>query len=401
MDVASLYPISMIAKDALRIKDVELMSDQELNAISKPTDFKPYAWLYGIFESHNDLWGLPVRSGERNYYVAGTVVGLYNTLDLQASKAEIKQIFWGLKPEFTDSREMHERYADLTLKKLEKRFKDEIEKNAIKEVVNSTHGSLGLHHPRPSIRSNFPAYSAALSMSRLIMSRIFDKAPKPIHYMDTDSLFVESKTVEGKLFELTDLEQKITVPVVLEEKGHGERPLVFRSKHYYLDENNFGFHAIPIELEDWLKLVQANPLPTDATVKRQIRGTFLTRSSKAKELQIGRWYVLEQELNLNRLETLFHADDKRFRETQDSYTLCREKQSIGSRPWTAKEFYTQLQRRDLEDLFMGLPEGKRADREFLKTWLKDYAKRKQDVALSVEYLTRRPPIWIDLFDESE
>jgi len=385
MDVASLYPVSMVATDALRIRDVELMTDQELGS----TDFfKPYCWLYGVFESQNDLWGLPLRSGERNYYVTGTVTGLYNTLDLEASKATVKEVFWGLKPKFDESREMHEKYAELTLRKLEKRYKDDVEKNAIKEVVNSTHGSLGLHHPRPSIRSNFPAYSAALSMSRLIMSRIFDLAPKPIHYMDTDSLFVESKIIQGKLFELKDLDEKITVPIILEEKGYGEHPLVFRSKHYFLDGDNFGYHAIPIEREDWLKLVQTKPLPTYATVKRQIRGTFLTRSSKAKELQIGRWYELEQELNLSRLETLFHADDKRFRETQDSYTLCRESRHIKSRSWTSLEFYRQLQKREIEDVFTGLPEGKRADREFLKMWLKDYAHEKQDVQLCLEYLNK-------------
>lgn len=199
----------------------------------------------------------------------------------------------------------------------------------------------------------------------------------------------------------SDLDQKIMVPVVLEEKRHGEQPRLFRSKHYYLDENNFGFRAIPIELDDWLKIVQRNPLPTYANVKRRIRGTFLTRSSKANQLQIGRWYEIEQDLNLRRLETLFHADDKRLRETEDSYTLCRENRHAESRSWTSLEFYRQIQKREIENTFTGLPEGKKVDREFLKTWLKDYAKRRQVVQLSVEYMTRPYPVWIDLFDETD
>ena len=394
-DVASLYPISMVATDSLRIMDVEFMSDRELDAISKLTDFNPYCWLYGIFESNNELWGLPVRSGERNYFVNGTVVGLYNTLDLEASKAEIKQVLWGLKPEFDETRDRHNKYAELTLKKLEKRFKDDVEKNAIKEVVNATHGSLGLQHPRPSIRTNFPAYSATLSMSRLIMSRIFDRAPKPIHYMDTDSLFVENK-FEGRMFDLTDLNREISLPVVLEQKGFGERPLVFRSKHYYLDENNFGFHAIHIDLDDWKRIVKT--LPEYETVKTEIRGTFLTRASKAKELQIGRWYENEIEIDLDRLNEMFYADNKRARETYDSYGLCREKRYVGSRSWTAREFYRQLQKREFEDIFTRLPSRRRIDREFLRVWLKEYAKFPTDIKLMVESLE---PYWLDVFDESD
>jgi len=398
LDVASLYPLCMIATNALRIRDVEFMSDKELDAISKPTDFEPFAWLYGVFESQDGLWGLPLRSGERNYYTTGTVVGLYNTLDLQASKANIKQIFWGLKPEFDASRETHERYAELTMKKLEKNFKDDVEKNAIKEVVNATHGSLGQYHPKPSIRSNFPAYSVVLSMSRLVMCRIFDLVNQPVFYMDTDSVFVE-KTVEGKMFDLADLDQKISLPVLLERKGFGERPLVFRSKHYYLDPNNFGFHAIHIDLEDWLRIVHT--LPEYETVQRQIRGTFLTRASKAKQLQIGRWYETQVEMDLERLEEMFYADNKRVRDRYDSYGLCREGRFLESRAWTSTEFYRHLQKGEIEDTLMRLPSRKRIDRRFLKVWLKEIADKPQDISLSVVTLREADPYWLYVFDETE
>ena len=96
---------------------------------------------------------------------------------------------------------------------------------------------------------------------------------------------------EREMFDLTDLNQEITLPVVFWRKGFEERLLVFRSKHYYLDEKSFGFHAIHIDLEDWLRIVHT--LPEYETVKTEIRGTFLTRESKAKELQIGRWFQNE------------------------------------------------------------------------------------------------------------
>jgi len=68
------------------------------------------------------------------------------------------------------------------------------------------------------------------------MSRIFNVAPKPIHYCDTDSILVE-KSIEGKVFDLTDLDGKWVLPVILENKGFGEQPLVFRSKLYYPNPN--------------------------------------------------------------------------------------------------------------------------------------------------------------------
>jgi len=392
MDVSSLYPLSVISTDALRIEDVEWMEDNELDAISKPEDVHPYAWIYGTFQTdggEDGYWGLPHRGGERNYYLTGATTGLYNTLDLIASHAKIVgNVLWGLKPKFRQGREMHEKYASYLLKKLKRKFTSEVERTAAKDVLNASYGSLGLTHPHPSIRSNFPAYSVVLAQSRLLMSQIFDRAPKPIHYCDTDSLFIERKTIEGKLFDLTDLERKIALPVILEEKGHGEHPYIFRSKHYWLSENDYGFHAVTIDLDDWERVIQT--LPSEATVRRQIRGTLLTRSKRARELGIGRWMDVHLSIALDRLSTMFYADNKRCRQTYDSYSLMRDGKWIGSRSWTTTEFYRHLQREEIVDTFQGLPSGMKRSRLFLRKWLKEYARDKQDVRCSIEYVSEQP-----------
>ena len=374
LDVPSLYPISVIASDCLRIVDVEPMTQTELDAISKPSDCYPYGWLCGSFDSMDDLWGLPARSLKRNYYVTGRLFGLYHSLDLQASKAKIHELAFGFKPVFAPSRVMHDIYANLTLQKLEGRYVDLLEKYGIKQIVNDALGSLGMSKPQPSSTSNFPAYSTGLAMSHLIMSRLFDLAPKPIHYIDTDSLFVEKK-LEGEMFTLTDLEGKITVPVVLEERTFAEQPYVFRSKLYYLNPDNYAVQAVHIEFSDWLKIV--TNLPDKTTAQRQIRGTIRTKSKKAKELQFGRWFYEQQELAATDLATMFKADDKRCRETYDSYALCREKRFVGSRAWTAKEFYQQKLKDD--DLAIELPSGKKHTRSFVREWLEKYSKSRQEV----------------------
>lgn len=393
MDVSSLYPLCVTSTNALMIKDVEWMTDEELDAIRKPSDVYPYAWLAGTFETRgpDDLWGLPMRSGERNYYVTGRVTGFYNSLDLQASHAEIiGDLDLGLKPVFRREREMHEKYANYLLKKLKKGFRSEVERTAAKEVLNASYGSLGMTHPRPSIRSNFPAYSVVLAQSRWLMSKIFDMAPKPIHYMDTDSIFVERKTLQGKIMDLTDLEGRISLPLILEEKGFGETPKIFRSKHYYLNEDNYGFHAVVIDLDDWKRIVTT--LPTADVVRRQIRGTLLTRSKRAKELQIGRWFTVHLSVTLDRLRTIFHADDKRCRESYDSYDLVRQGKWIPSRSWTKKEFTRHIQKEELKDTFTGLPSGIHRNRLFLRKWLKEYAREDQGIKCSIEWLAGQPSL---------
>jgi len=219
-------------------------------------------------------------------------------------------------------------------------------------------------------------------MSHLIMSRIFDLAPKPIHYIDTDSLFVE-KLIEGKMFDLTDLNQEWSIPVVLESKGFGEQPYIFRSKLYYLNKDSYAVQGVKIEFSDWLKIVTT--LPDLATAKRQIKGTIRTKARKAEELQFGRWYYESLELRLDDLAESFRADDKRWRETYDSYNLCREKRFISSRAWTAKEFY-QHKVEDDSEIAVQFPSRKKISRDYVREWLEKYSKSKQALQFSVEEL---------------
>ena len=374
MDVASLYPVSVVASDCLRIIDVEPMTQSELDAIHEPSDFKPYCWLYGVFEATNDSWGLPCRTEKRNYYVNGRILGLYHTLDLQASKAKIVELFYGLKPIFSNDRTLHDRYTKLTLQKIEGRYVDLLERHGLKQILNDSLGSLGMSDPIGTT-SNFPAYGTGLAMSHWIMSQIFDLfANQPIHYCDTDSVFVERKTIEGKVFDLTDLEKNWSIPVILEERAYSENPYIFRSKLYYLNPHNYAVQAIHIEHSDWLKIVQT--LPDITTAQRQVKGTIRTRASKAKELQFGRWYYESLQLATDDISKIFKADDKRHRETYDSYALCREKRFIGSRAWTSAEFYQQKLKDD--DLAVKIPSEKHYDRAFIRHWLEKYAKSPQE-----------------------
>ncbi len=376
-DVRSLYPLSVVASDALRIVDVEPLAQSDLNAITKPSDLHPYGWLYGAFESQDDLWGLPARTSQRNYYIAnGTIVGLYHTLDLEASKAKIHELYWGLKPVFTNDRSLHEKYASLTLQRIEGRYADLLEKYGMKELVNDALGKLGQYRPQPSASSNFPAYSTGLAMSHKIMNHIFELAPKPIHYCDTDSIFIETKH-EGTQFELNDQAGEFSVPVVLETKGYGDHPFIFRAKHYFLSTEGEGYavHGVlnTMEFRDWLGIMRT--LPDQAMLTRQIRGQIRARSAKAQELQFGRWLYEKQEASLERLNQIFDADDKRFRERYDSYNFVREGKWAGSRAWTASEFYS-LKMRD-EDCMVSLPGGKAYSHSFIEKWLQKYSKSPQ------------------------
>lgn len=377
-DLASLYPVSVVTSDCLLIKDVEPLTQSELDGISKPDDYEPYCWLFGVFETENDLWGLPVRSMKRNYYIVGRAMGLFHTLDLKASKAEILTLCWGLKPIFDMRRRpLQARYAALTMQKLEGRYEDLLERYGIKELVNDTLGKFGQSKPQPASTTNFPLYSTGLAMSHKIMSKVFDIVPKPIHYMDTDSAFLEKK-VEGELFSLESPLTKTSAPVIIEVRAIGDvNPMIFRSKHYYLNDNTYTTHAIQFERSDWLRVVRE--LPSQATLKRQIRGTIRTRSRKAKDLQFGRWYYETLEARSDCLGEYFHADDKRVRETYDSYGLCRKGACIGSRGLTDREFYEQKMKD--EDLIRSLPSGKKHTKEFVRRWLRDYAQSQQAVDL--------------------
>jgi len=140
----------------------------------------------------------------------------------------------------------------------------------------------------------------------------------------------------------------------------------------------YAIYAMQFEPKDRLRIVQT--LPTETVVTRQIRGTIRTRSRKAAQLQFGRWYYESLERKLPDLVETFHADDKRVRETYDSYGLARERRWIGSRALTVAEFHEKKIGQEAET--MTAPTSKAENRytvDFVKRWLREHAKSAQTV----------------------
>jgi hypothetical protein len=329
-DVASLYPISIVATRALQIKSAVPCDFQDL-ALSDNLSEKHFGWIEGTFRTKHDMWGLPVR-GFRNYYVTGTVTGLYNTFDIAASKAEILNATRCYKPIFRENIAEHDKYADLLMKKLEGKFGSE-EKGYYKALLNSVSGKLGQAHPI-SERSNFLAYNILLGHSHLIMSKLFDKCNSPIIAMDTDSIF-STMDMSGKWFELSDGDR--TFPVRMDIKGRGNLAF-FRSKRYIMtgELSCFGSHGWRYFLEDYLKLFNGELTELDTRI--DIKHTLLTRQREALRMAKGRWRTRPEHLDLEKIKLLLTADDKRKRANSDSYGLVMQKKNAPSQAWNHDEY---------------------------------------------------------------
>lgn len=334
-DIASLYPIVTVWLHALEIRDIECVKTPKncIDVQDYLTELSvPYAWIEGVFESHNDIWGLPKRGNQRNYYVVGDDIdGMYHTYDLLAAKAKIKKVDKILIPKFKSSIEQ-ERFQKLTMKKLEHDYDSIPEKYCIKGVLNSLTGKLGQAKPQVSVTSNFPAYSTILAGSHYLMSQMFDQYA-PVYYTDTDSFF-SCDPVNSEVMTLTSIRKPHwTVPVEVEVKGESDDlgTIIFRSKHYYQSESSFGFHGWKAFWTDWFKIV--TELPNGISVNRQIARTFRTRDKKAQELQIGRWMTIKELYTNDKLVRLFRADDKRVRKNYDSYVLAQNRQKSESQAW--------------------------------------------------------------------
>lgn len=347
-DISSLYPVVTSWLNALCIFDVETLTSKELAQITSIEEFEsatssPYGWLEGKFSTVNDAWGLPVRGTNRNYYVVGSVPhALYHTYDLQAAHAEIDSLTGGYKPVFMGNPEQ-DKYVDLTMQKLLGEYETIPEKYCIKGVLNSSTGKLGQCEP-PAMTSNYPAYSTIVAGSHYIVSMIFDMLAEPVYYTDTDSFFTERK-IEQVVFNLTSIDGEWTIPVRVDAKGESDQygTMLFRSKHYYQNPNVYAVQGWKCFIDDWFKVLYE--LPEGITLRRQITRTFKTRDKKAEELRIGRWKVIRENYDIDRLERLFKADDKRIRSDYNSYRLCQQKKSIKSRAWTWRELnlYRQKQ----------------------------------------------------------
>jgi len=371
-DVSKLYPVSCVATDALRIKGVKPLDSSSLAQLSKPNDLQPYGWISGVFKTDNDLWGLPVRGLQRNYYVTGAVYGIFHTFDLMAAKAEILEAHTAYVPNFREDKAIHDEHAQLVQECLEKQM-PKVEYLFFKGVTNSLSGKLGQSDP-VSVYSNYPAYSTIVAKAHLIMSGLFDQAPKPIYGMDTDSIF-SPVSMAAKYGELTDLNGEHSVPLLVDEKGRSDAYglIMFRSKHYYLNEESVAHHAWQPLYEDWLKIVQS--LPESAEIRRQVKGTFKTRAAKAKELQIGRWYIENETVKTDQLVELFSADDKRVRSTYDSYSLARDRGSVGSRALTITELRKVMAETTDRYWLLTTPEASRKPSPVEASWVGQFAQQ--------------------------
>ena len=325
-DVSSLYPCSIAVTRCLNIIGAQSCLPSDV-AVSDDLNEPRYGWLDGVFETDNDLWGLPLR-GRSNFYATGRIQGFYHTFDLAAAKAKVLSVAHAYKPVFKSSLR-HKAYVELLLKRLEGVI-PEGERMFCKAVLNSLFGKLGQSHPRPARTSNFFAFSTVVAHAHFVMSKLFDRCPSKILGTDTDSIFSQSD-MSGKHFELTDGEY--SVPVIMDVKGKGDLAF-FRSKNYLLRQSDgkfvYGRHGWQYWVEDFFKLWDG---VTELTTRRDIKHTLLTRERAALKMAKGRWRTKIVNLDLSKIKGLLRADLKRQRPDYDSYQLFLDRKNVDSQAW--------------------------------------------------------------------
>lgn len=340
-DVASLYPISIVATRALQIKGFKKCDFKDL-AVSDDLNESRYGWIDGDFRTSHDLWGLPIR-GKRNCYMTGDISGLFNSFDLAASKADVINAKSCYKPTFREEVTEHDNYADLLMRKLDGKMNAK-EKGYYKAILNAVSGKLGQSHPIGE-RSNFLAYNILLGHSHLIMSKLFDKCAMPIIGMDTDSIFSQ-QDMTGTWFEVSDGER--SYPVRMDVKGKGDLAF-FRSKRYIMrgEKSCYGAHGWRYFTEEYLKLFEGNLTALDCRIN--VKSTLFTRQKAAQAMTKGRWFTRPEHLTLEKIKALLTADDKRNRENYDSYGLVMAHKQEHSKAWNLNEYMATA-----EDDFLGI-----------------------------------------------
>ena len=330
-DVRSLYPCSMSVTRVLEITGVEPCRPEDLAvAEDAPLDTRAFGWMEGSFETHNDLWGLPLR-GKNNFYATGRITGFFHTFDLLAARAKILFVNHAYRPTFKPS-SLHDKFVKMTLDRVEGRLEG-TDKMYAKAVLNSLSGKLGQSHPIART-SNFYAYNTLLAHSHVVMSRFFDKCKSEVLAMDTDSVFSYAD-MSGERFELSDGEHSI--PFIMDAKGKGDLAF-FRSKNYILKtecEPVFARHGWVYFWEDYLKLFDGTM--TELVTRQDIKHTLLTRTKEALKMAKGRWRTRPVTLTLEKIKALLNADVKRKRRNSDSYGLLMKKQSSPSTAWNYDE----------------------------------------------------------------
>jgi hypothetical protein len=356
-DVSSLYPTSIIQTQCMLIKDVAQFYGNHNGLHGKITWQKfyeqtgyPYGWILGDFKTESDLWGMPTKVGENNWYVTGTLKNqLYSTLDLEASNTEILDIQTVLIPVFTSDVAFvntMRKYEELTQIKLLNKYKSQIEEYCIKSTTNSTSGILGKSHPKFGSTTNIPAYNTMLAQSHLYMSEIFHwfhTQEHPIFYTDTDSFFWHkpvNQTIRNcEPYPTLPFQVLDTIPFKVGVKGEGTT-IIFRGKMYYQNDTSLGFSAWKPFPQHFKKIIKEKP--TETTIERQITRKWRTRDKTVTTLKVGRWFIKQEHWNLEKLKQIFRADDKRCRHSYDSYQLFLEDKSLNSRAWTITEATQKL-----------------------------------------------------------
>lgn len=328
-DVKSLYPVSILTTRALMIDRV-IPCDPDDLLVNGDLNNTEYGWVVGTFRTQNKLWGLPIQA--RNVtYVTGYLNGLYHTFDLAAAKAQIIHATKAYKPIFSKQRQKaHDDFAEMLTARLEGKM-DKRKARYAKAILNSTYGKLGQSHPEAKT-TNFLAYSTILAHSHLIMSRLFDVCPTKILGMDTDSIFCQHD-MTGRYGDLSDGEYSI--PLILEVKGKGDLAM-FRAKTYMLRQEGkpirvYGRHVWHYFLEDYFSLWTRKEYPFKTRI--QVKHTLKTKQRKALELPLGFWCEKPVRLTEEKISKLLQADNKRKRESYESFKLFQNRESQDSEPY--------------------------------------------------------------------
>lgn len=328
-DVKSLYPCSILTTRALMVDHVEPCDYKDLD-ISGDLNNPDFGWILGTFKTENPMWGLPILAHNVTY-VVGFISGLYHSFDLAAAHAQIIHATKAYRPVFSKQRQSaHDKFADMLIRRLEGKM-DSCESRFAKAVLNSSYGKLGQSHPIART-TNFPAYASILAHSHLVMSHLFDKCTTRILGMDTDSIFAQ-KDMSGRYGNLTDGEYSI--PLIMEVKGKGDLAM-FRAKTYMIRDGDkpirvYGRHVWHYFLEDYFSLWHRTDYPFITRI--QVRHTLKTKQKRALELPLGFWCEKPVKLTEKKINKLLKADNKRKRESYDSFELFQNRRNQGSQPY--------------------------------------------------------------------
>ena len=359
-DVTSLYPIAAIHTQAMLIKDLQLWNGDKTRLLGPVTWERfyevtgaPYGWILGDFHTDDDIWGLPVKREDNNWFCTGDFrESLYHTLALEAANADAIRIHQILLPTYATKNDLKyhnsmENYERLTIIKLDKIYKGDVQKHCIKSTINAATGVLGQAEPTIKQWTNPLAYNTLLAESHLIMSQLFHQHQSethPIFYMDTDSFFWD-QPVEKTLgflepYPTLPFQVDNPLPLTVGVKGESgpEGCVIFRGKMYYLNHELRAYSAWKPKPEYFNQIVEGHLKECD--VERQVSRKWKTKDKTAKPLKIGRWFVKKEHWNFATTKRIFRADPKRCRVTRDSYQLFLNGESQTSRAWTRDEAYT-------------------------------------------------------------